>query len=295
MSTTIFKYKIYCATDDTYEYVFSQTEPSTCPTNTSHTIIPEKTVVVDTIDSTSVSVKEESTQTGGNFGCTTLNVTSNAHSIDSISVSWPFPISALCVQFVSTESHRGSFIDMSVGKNTIIGYLTSNISPATSWSSQNYSLGDKVIFTDTIGSRVYTCIKDTVSNESPTNKIYWILGYELSVSSTVVNITYIGYYIKLFDGVNNDDVGRVLFKNISTNKIYVELNPSHSFSASSPTYIRQSVYILKNYEIQEPWEHNIGQSKIGGAYIPADISITIDFTNNSDSSQTILGRVEYLY
>lgn len=293
--TTVYKYKIYCATDNTEEFVFGQSEPTTCPTNTAHTIVSEKTVVVDTIDTQRIEVKEESTETGGNFSTTTLKVTANSNSTNSTSITWPFPISALCVQFVTDESHRGNFIDMSAGKNTIIGYITANISSASAWSAQNYTTGNKVTYTDSIGTRIYTCIQNTVSNEIPTNKSYWILGYEIAVSSTVVNYTFIGYYIKLNDGTNIDDVGRVLSVNKNTNKIYVEFNPIHSFNAATPTYVLQTIYILKNYEIQEPWEHNIGQSKIGGAYVPADIAITIDYTNNTNATSVILGRVEYLY
>lgn len=295
MSTTVNKYRVFCTTDAKFEYIWAETEPTTCPTNTTHTINSTKTSIVDTSDSSVVTVKEESTSTGGHFSCETFKVTAEANSTGTYSTSWPIPISALVITFVTAESHRGNFVDVVLGKNTIIGAIAASVSPASAWTAQNYTVGQRVTYTDTIGTRPYTCIADTTSNQVPTNKTYWILGYELTVSPTVTQNTQIGFYLTLDNFVTNDDMGRVLYKNVQTNKVYMENNITHSYSAASPTYVKQNVYILKGYEISEPWEHDIGQSKIGGAYIPADTKVTTDYTNTTGTASSVVGRVEFLY
>jgi len=161
--------------------------------------------------------------------------------------------------------------------------------------SQNYTTGQVVLYQDTIGTRPYTCVVNTVSNEVPTNPSYWKLGYELNVTSSVIQYTCIGFYLKLDNFVTNDLLGQIINIDAVHNKVYVEINPTHSYLFTSPTYIRQTVYFIKNYQLSEPALHDVGARKIGGAYIPADVKITADYANNSASDSTIVGRVEFLY
>lgn len=292
---TLYKYRVFCNTDNQEKYVWSETEPTVCPENNTHSINLTKTRVVDIREANSVILQEESVPTGGRFACKTLKVTALANQTTSESVYFPFPISALSISFTTVDVHKGNVVDMGVNKDKIIGAITSPVSPAATWVLQNYVIGDKVLYTDTIGTRVYTCILGTVNQEIPTNKAYWILGYELNVTPTVTQYTEIGFYLKLDNLSQNDDLGRVIYKNSSTNKVYVENNLSNSYSHLTPTYVRQTVYMIKDYEIGEPTAHQIGQSKIGGAHIPADVPITVDYKNNSNTTSSIIGQVEYLY
>jgi len=44
----LYKYRVYCSTDSKHEYTWvdeADGEPTTCPTNTSHTIDTSKTVI----------------------------------------------------------------------------------------------------------------------------------------------------------------------------------------------------------------------------------------------------------
>ena len=298
--TTYYKYRIRCITDDKYEYwVLASTEntPTTCPTDTSHTIDSAQTSIVDTIDANVVTIKEEGVPTNGIFGVKTIVINATKNSITTVNTSWPYPISALNINFISTSTHTGDVVELTVAEDTVIGTITANVLPAVAWIAQNYTIGQTVTYTHpTFGDRVYTCIVDTISNEIPTNTTYWRHGLEISVQQTVMDNCYVGYCFKLFDGVNNNNVGHVIFKDNVNNKIYVEKNLTNTFLASSPTYIQQTIYYLENYHLCEPWEHDIGQSKIGGSYVPADTLITIHYDNKStDTDKTFIGRVEYLY
>jgi len=297
--TTLYKYRIYCSTDSQYEYQWAETEPSTCPTNTAHTIDATKTSIVDKVDPNETLIKEESTPTGGNFDCTTLKVNATKNTISTSKISWPYPISALSVDFISTSTHSGDFISLAVGKDTITGAITANISPASAWVSQNYTVGQMVTYVHPnthYGTRTYACTTNTVSNEVPTDTTYWKHGLELSVEQTVIDNTARGYHIKLDDGTNTDEVERVISIDDTNNKIYVETNPANSYLAATPTYIKQTAYSIKDYELREAWDHTIGESKIGGSYVPADVIVELIYDNKStDTDKVLIGRVEYLH
>ena len=241
-----------------------------------------------------VKIEEESTPTGGNFSVMTIKVTAAAHSSISSVTSWPFPVSALSVVFIGDIDQINDSVDLAIGPDTVIGVITSNIVLPTSWVSQNYTVGQTVTYTHPVfGSRVYTCIVNTVNNEPPTKTSYWLHGFEINVNSTVIKHTMIGYYLSITNGVNLDKVDRVL--NIRDNKIYVETAPATTYLASSPTYIRQTVYPIKNYLLGQPGSHSIGESKIGGSYMPKDTIVKVTYNNNSDSEKSIVGSIEYLY
>jgi len=290
--TTLYKYRIYCITDSKYEYVWSEEPPLTCPTNTSDTIDLNSITIIEKIDSNEVKVKEESTTTGGNFATTTLKMTAIKNTTTSVSKSFPFPISALSAEFVTISENIGDTINLVVGKDTTTGTITANVSPASNWVSQNYTESQTINY----NNKVYTCILDTINNEVPTNTTYWKHGLRISVSQTVIDNVYKGFYIKLDDLTNNDNVERVIDIDKTNNYIYVENNLVNSYSFATPTYIKQSIYFMKDYDIGHPSKHNIGETKIGGSYVPTNIEVTIEYINKSTTNDKLfVGKVEYLY
>ena len=294
---TIYKYRLQCTTDNIYEYIWGTTPPTLCPTNSTHTIDTNSIAIVDQVNSNLVTIKEESVKTGGNFGCATIKIEAIKNTTSFSSISWPHAISGLQINLISGSENSGDIVNGYVGKDTIIGYITNVVTPAGGWTGQNYTTWDKVTFTHPIfGPRVYTCILDTVSNENPTNTLYWMHGLAISVSSTVIAHTMLGYYLKLDDLTNQDECNRVVNIDAQNNMVYVETNPTNSYSPASPTYIRQTVYTIKNYEFGIAGAHSIGGSKIGGSYIPKDVPIGMSYQNKSlDTDKTMVGIIEYLY
>jgi hypothetical protein len=295
--TTINQYRVYCTTDSKYVTTWNNVEPITCPENNSHTIDTTATTIISKVSNNLVEIKEETYPTGGNFAARSVKIAATKNATTDVDISWPYPISALSIEFVSQEIHKNDTVSMYVGPDTIIGTLSSNTGSASAWTSQNYAVGQKVTYTHPkFGERVYTCKKNTVSNEVPTNTGYWINGFELSVSSTVVANTMLGYFLKLDDGTKSDEWLRVVSIDKANNKVYVEKNLSNSYITTTPTYVKQTVSVLKDYEIYEPWENIIGESKIGGSYVPTDTIVRLSYTNKStDTDKVFVGRVEYLY
>ena len=293
---TVRYYRLWCETDKKYEYVWGQVPPTLCPTNTIHTIDKGSIVVDKTISEKEIKIKEEDVATGGNFGAQTIGIVALKNSTTASTMSWPYPISALALEFITEDIHRGDIITLMVGKNTITGIILANVDPnaVTPWSPQNYVKGQIVRFSAT--GRVYTCTQNTVNNNMPIEKGYWIHGFPLYVSPTVIDNTMLGYYMNLFNGLKTNDMGRVVGINSELRAIYMENAPTDIFLASGPTYVRQTVKPIPKYELSGPWEHVIGSNKIGGSYIPTDVVITVTYQNNSvDTDKYFLGNIEYLY
>jgi hypothetical protein len=294
--TTIIKYRLWCTTDSKYEYVLREddTEPTMCPTDTAHAINKSRTSVYRTYEFNKVKIQEEVIDTGGNFCATTLNITATKNNISSGEILFPFPISALAVEFVAEEIHRGDTVNLIVGENTPIGVILVSVTASTpsSWTAQNYTAGQMA----TVNGKLYTCIADTVSNEDPSNLTFWHIGLEITASHTVIDNTAIGYYLKLSDGTNFNELSRVVGVDKIFNKIYVEDNVTNSFANTTPTYVLQSVKSIHNHLIGGPGGYIIGSNKIGGSYVPANTPVRIYYDNKStDTDKLFIGKVEYLY
>ena len=210
--TTLYKYKVYCNTEQAIVYTdFMDHTPTTCPNNNTHTIDTDLTVIVDNISTNTFTIQEESHPTGGNFCTTTVEVNAPINDTGTTKYWFDTDSSALNVKFIAKDN-KGDILNMYMGDNIpVIGVITADVEPCSPWSSANYVAGDVVTFNHPdFGSRVYTCILNTTSNQSPTNSIYWIHGYEVNVSPTVVQNVKLGYFITLTDGINTDNVGRII-------------------------------------------------------------------------------------
>jgi hypothetical protein len=295
--TTVNQYRVYCTTDSKYVTIWDTTEPTTCPENNGHSIDTNATTILDTIADTTVTIQEEQTPTQGHFAARTIKVNATKNTVTQSNIWWDYPISALMMDFITGAAHTGDCISAYIGQNTTTGALTANLSPASAWTSQNYTAGQTVTYTaPTYGARVYTCILDTVSSEVPTDTTYWRHGLECSVSSTVTSNIQLGYFLKFTDLTNSDEFLKVIHIDTSNNKVYVDTNVTNSYLAATPTYAQQTVAVIKDYEIGEPWEHSIGDSKIGGTWLPKDTIISVSYDNKSATDdKTFVGRVEYLY
>jgi hypothetical protein len=305
---TVYKYRVRCIEDDDWEYVWSETEPTICPHNTSHTIDTSLTSIVDKVERKFVEVKEEEVPTGGHFQTESLVLTANANSTAVSKIYWPFDITALEVKFVTDDSMEGDVINMYGGKNMVTGAITGFVSPASAWTNRDYIVGEKVVYAHAYhtGPRVYTCVANTVGNalpvnlaipKTPENLPYWKHGYEMPVTSSVTINTAIGYWHSITDGANTTDMGRVISINKETNKLYMENNPDNSYSPASPTYVKQTICFIKDYVVSKAAHRSIGRSKIGGASIPANIYVTGEYKNNSldGNAKTLIGYTEILY
>lgn len=118
----------------------------------------------------------------------------------------------------------------------------------------------------------------------------------IEVSQTVMDNIALGYWVKIDDGVNNQDLGRVTNVDTVNSRITIENKVTDAYVVATPTYIKMTVKIIWDFEIFCDGYHKIGDSKIGGSYIPANTNISILYTNNDGvSTKDFIAYVEYLY
>jgi len=255
MSETLYRYRLYCTTTDTYQFVWGISAPTKCPEDGSHSIDTTSISIIKKIDSNQVSIKEENIPTGGHYQATTVSFEGMTGATGTVFLedkSWPFPINAMNISCHSTEENMGDTIDVAIAPDTIIGALT-NLAP-------------------TGATGIY-------------------------VSQTVIDNTQIGFYLELVEGAKVFNCGRVIGIDTTNNIIIPEFTPTSSFSPASPTYVRQTVYSVRDFKCGTPQKFDIGTAKIGGSYVPANTVVRGMYTLNKPSAtpKNFTAMIEYLY
>ena len=118
---------------------------------------------------------------------------------------------------------------------------------------------------------------------------------DFQVSSTALAAFLPGYHAKLVEGAITNDLGKVISKNTVSSEITIETACTNSFSDAGNALVQMSIIML-DMEIGAAWEYTVGEEKIGGSYVPANTPITVQYTNNSPSTQKdFLFSLRYLY
>ncbi len=249
--TTIYKWKIYCITDSKWEYVWSETAPTTCPTDTGHTVNPNSVSDIEVISETIMAIKENTNGTGDHVKFDTIVINTPANQTTSSTINWPIPVNVLSLNFKTTGDNEDDQLNCCVSPDTTIGAITQDVT-----------------------------VNDTVIN----------------VDSSVISNISIGFYVKLDDGVDVSDLGRIISIDSGSNTITVETAASNSHAASTPTVVKLTVFYIKDYNIGLAGNYILGDSKIGGSLVPANTNVCFDYINNSVSvAKKLIVQIEYIY
>ena len=118
----------------------------------------------------------------------------------------------------------------------------------------------------------------------------------ISCSQTVIDNVQVGFFVDLFDGVNTDDLGEVLSKDTGANTLTISTAATQQFLASSPTYVRMSIYFLKDSEFGHPWRLVYGEGKIKSSYVPANTVIKVSYNNiHPTLDKRVVCAIELMY
>lgn len=288
---TIYRFRVYCITDAHYEYVWSDIEPTGCPDNSSHTIDTNSITIVDSVSTQQISIREENIPTGGNFAATTIKLECAPKSVTNITKSFRYPINALSVAFTSGESHRGDMLEMIAGKDTPIGYIVAPVVAKSAWQAQSYNVSDYVYY----NGFNYVCAVANSDNPEVNTTAWSQVPTQLYVSSSVIQYSALGIDLAITDGTHLDRLDETIEVDKVNGIVTLAGASANNYSPLSPTYVLRSGYYLHNYWFDEPMLHEIGNKKIGGSYVPANIPVLIEYTNNSSDAKVFVGRVEYIY
>lgn len=117
----------------------------------------------------------------------------------------------------------------------------------------------------------------------------------LPVTDSVLVYARVGFEITLDDGVNNEALGAITAIDTATNEITVETATTNAFAAATPTAVKMTVHMMQNYTFGHGGPVNIGESKIGGSYIPANTPIRVVYQNKTAETKHFNPSIEYLY
>lgn len=250
-AVTIYKYRIYCDTEQQFVYTWSETAPTKCPTNTNHLINSASITVVDEKSDNEITIKQESTPTGGNFRTETWSITAPAGPdvTTTVTRSWPLSISCMELKFISTAEHTGDLITIEVPKNKTCGTITAPVAP-----------GNTII----------------------------------SVTQSAINVIAVGFFCSITDGTNTNNLGRILSIDKINKTITVETAATTAFAVGTPTLVQLTIQQVA-IEIGEPGTYVLGDSTIGGSYLPANEVVYVTYTNKGSQQKKLVMYYEYLY
>lgn len=252
--TTINKYRINCTTDgDTF--VWAETEPTTCPVNTSHTIVSADTTIVDLNEPDVMTIKEESTPTQGFYRFQgykhSIPASDPVGNVSTNAVTFPFPTSIINGWFYASESQVGDRVDAVIGENTIVGTITANVANT-----------------------------DTTLNVSSTVIDNAEVGWDINLFNGVVS--------EDLGRVLSKDVGnsQIIVENGAVNNFNAAPPTYVRLAVNTIDCMHINVPNVR---------YAFAEKKLGGRYLPANTTINIKYTNNEGNAKSFVYNLEYLY
>lgn len=252
---TIYQWRVYCETDAKYEYVWSETPPTTCPVDpVGHTIRPQDTCEIARISPNVTQIQEELVETQGIYqfcGYKAVIPAGSPGAVTTIDHVWSdHSITLMNGTFDATSAQLGDVVNFVVAPNKIVGALTANA-----------SIGDTV----------------------------------LHVSPTVTQNIYVGFRVSLFNGPQMNALGICTAKDPVAGTITVKTAPTVNFAAASPSYIMINVDVIKNLQISSARTYEFARKKLGGKNIPAGTIIRILYTNTNGLEKEFTYSMELMY
>jgi len=233
-----------------------KTELDTVVTDHVNEPLPQEIIQVTRILEQS---EDSQKRTDGRFQMTTLDFDIPAGSAGDVTVfdyTFPIPVSILGAQFLSLTTHIGDEIDFDVAPNTTIGVVTQDVSTA-----------------------------NTV----------------IRVSQTVLDNTFVGAFLRITDGTNTNNLNRVIAvgydngQGFEADLVKVATATVNSFAAATPTYVQQTVKFVYSFKVPAANRIEIGETKIGSSYVPANVVLRTTYKNNNGEAKNFGAIIEYFY
>lgn len=178
MSTTIYKYRVFCETENAFVTIWDKTPPTVCPNNISHTIDSNSITITDQVSSNNVNIiQSEPGFTNGFYRVEGFSLTIPANSSATKDISWPYNIAVMTMNLQPSTENIGDTINAYAGPDTTIGVNTETIGQNVSVINvnstvlQNIKLGYVVsVVNNTQNINMGECISiDTVNSRITCN------------------------------------------------------------------------------------------------------------------------------
>lgn len=117
---------------------------------------------------------------------------------------------------------------------------------------------------------------------------------EIVINTPVWDLLYIGYNIKLSNGVNTENLGYIIEKDNATKTVRTSNSTVNSY-LSANTSVMVSVYIVEDFTIGKAGDWSIGDNKIGGSYVDKNKVVRFVYHNQTIQPKTFYALFSYLY
>ncbi len=117
----------------------------------------------------------------------------------------------------------------------------------------------------------------------------------INVDSTAINALKVGYEFGITDGSNSENPGKVIAVDKENSTVTLSAGVVNNYLVSSPTTVAMTVMLVENFRLHGTTTVEVGYSKIGGSFIPANTIIRLEYQNTTSSPKTFSGFLELLY
>lgn len=177
--TTIYQYRIYCETEQLWKTTYGPEPPTTCPTNTAHTVNLDSVAITEKITHDKVIVEQPTT---GYFmmDCVTLDVPGGTPGATTIhDVDFDTNILLWLTIIVVTDEMVGDVFSVVTNPDTLVGGLT-----------VGGNIGDTILnVSPTVTANVVTRMYLTVHDNTASPPVSQDLGRVLNVDSDAGTVT----------------------------------------------------------------------------------------------------------
>lgn len=119
------KYKVYCNTELIHVDVWSETQPTTCPNNNTHTIDDNKTAIIDIVlNEVTIKQTHQNGEPQDHYRLFTYYATVGPNEIKEIDLRNLIDVNMFAVDIITSDNSIGDTYDVHVDKNTLIGGIT---------------------------------------------------------------------------------------------------------------------------------------------------------------------------
>lgn len=206
--TTVNKYRIWCNTEADYVYSWSETEPTTCPTDPAHSINTSLTTIVDTVETSRVIVED---YTVGYFETShvVMNIpVGTPGDIEEIDIEWPMDILLWRTILKPTSDMIGDFITVVAGPETTIGVAAATVNVSDTTISVNSTV------TDNIWRGFLVTLDDTVNKDvcgrcTDVDKIAGTISFQTATANSFAAGTPVKISIYVLDAIELIDTDSI--------------------------------------------------------------------------------------
>ena len=256
MTTTVYEYRIFCITENTWKYTWGLVPPTTCPTNTADAVNPASVQQVDSISNDTVTINKirvvppNYTPLGGYYRMTCQAFTANPNSTTTSTFSFPYPIAIMSGYILTDTSMQGDIISIGAGYGSTVATLTSSA-----------NIGDTTI----------------------------------AITPSIIGGFYMrtGGYMRITDGTNTTAYSIVTSQNTNTGTITLATPISYNFNTGA--FVQVAIVFMDNVTLGPAGSYRVGEYAIGASYVNANTTFQITYTTTSISSKPVSFIFDYLY